>query len=541
MTEENVTTATTIVTVEDCVDNDTTVADDGKLTLRHLLLAVEIVILSLSASYTEMCVVPALPVMTEEWGEEDPSVIAFIPWVLSAFNIVGTIATSILGYLASIYGPKYPTIASFMLYALGQIGCALSNNVYRLVIFRAVQGVGMAMYTLFDSVVSVAFPKKYVPLMVGVISTENPIGTIVGLLGGSALLDVFSRWQNMFWITLPFTFVLGIAFFFCFKDSDSKKGSIMNNGTKRPPFDWLGPIFFTVGLVLFLSSFTLSDSRGFDWLVITSFFVGIAFLVVFYFYERKVEYPLIPVRLFKGDMLVLMITSAILGMSMVGLNQILPYMLLSPESTVIREKKMINVGAVMIPLGVTELFISPVAGVLGEKIGFTLCIFIGTTMQAVALTLLTFFHYTLAEVLICLIIYGSSFSLIFVSLVNVIMTLVPVHEFAILCGAGLLVNLLGGSIGPIITDFISRKYLYSDPSESSSGGGTSPFCSDKGYTYAILFTAVAAIVAFILTLFLGNKFSVCEKKKKRSNEEKEVCNERENEADVADETTKLIN
>ena len=95
-----------------------------------------------------------------------------------------------------------------------------------------------------------------------------------------------------------------------------------------------------------------------------------------------------------------MVATAILGVSMVGLTQIFPYMLLSPESTVITNKKMIYVGSVMLPLGAVEIFISPVAGVIGEKIGFSLCIVIGTALEAVSLTLLTFFHYTLPQVLI---------------------------------------------------------------------------------------------------------------------------------------------
>ena len=37
-----------------------------RLTFRHILLIVEMICISLSASFTEMCVVPALPIMTEE-------------------------------------------------------------------------------------------------------------------------------------------------------------------------------------------------------------------------------------------------------------------------------------------------------------------------------------------------------------------------------------------------------------------------------------------------------------------------------------------
>ena len=67
----------------------------------------------------------------------------------------------------------------------------------------------MAVYSLFNSVTNVAFPAKYVPIVIGIISTDGPIGTVLGLLGGSAMLDAFPRCQNMFFVTLPLSVVLG--------------------------------------------------------------------------------------------------------------------------------------------------------------------------------------------------------------------------------------------------------------------------------------------------------------------------------------------
>ena len=147
--------------------------------------------------------------------------------------------------------------------------------------------------------------------------------------------------------------------------------------------------------------------------------------------------PSHPRPLFKGDIpIIIMVSSCILGMSMMGLTQFLPYMLLSPESSVIKEKKMINISAVMIPLGQIELVMSSHLWSHWRGQVF-LCIFIGAAMHAVSMTLFTLFHYTLVEALVCLIIYVSFFSLVFVSCVNLIMMRVSVHEFSILCGATL--------------------------------------------------------------------------------------------------------
>ena len=59
---------------------------------------------------------------------------------------------------------------------------------------------------------------------------------------------------------------------------------------------------------------------------------------------------------------------------------------------------------------------------------------------------------------------------------------------------------MGNSTGPIITDLISRTSMYHESNSNSESSSASPeeiFGSDKGYTYAILFTALTAIAALI--------------------------------------------
>ena len=108
----------------------------------------------------------------------------------------------------------------------------------------------------------------------------------------------------------------------------------------------------------------------------------------------------------------------------------------------------------------------------------------------------------------------GSFSLVFVSCENLIMTRVSIHEFSILCGTTLLVNLMGGAIWPIITDFISSKCTYSIHWEKEQQNRKYILLGQKGYTYAIMFTTATAVLALICTLFLENKFAVCVKAKK---------------------------
>ena len=127
--------------------------------------------------------------------------------------------------------------------------------------------------------------------------------------------------------------------------------------------------------------------------------------------------------------------------------------------------------------------------------------------------------------------YGSSFSLIFVSCVNVLLKKALPHEFSILCGTCLLTNLMGNSTGPIITDLISRTSMYHESNRNSESSSVSPediFGPYKGYTYAILFNALTAITVLVLALFLTGKFDKCKKykEKEEQNSENKEANEK---------------
>ena len=103
-----------------------------------------------------MCTVLSrlFPIMTEKWS--DSAAIAYIPWVLSTFNIMGTIEPQFPAASRVSMGQNTKQLLVLAV-RLGQIGCALSNNICLMIFFSAVLGVGMAVSTLFDSVAGVAF------------------------------------------------------------------------------------------------------------------------------------------------------------------------------------------------------------------------------------------------------------------------------------------------------------------------------------------------------------------------------------------------
>ena len=528
---------------EDTESDGETVSEEEKaeeeeksLSFKHILLIVETFFISLAVSYTEVCIVPAFPLMSEQWNDH----IAFVPWVLSSFNMVGAVSTSIFGYFSGIYGPKYPIIISFVVYALGQLGCGLANSVFLMIAFRAVQGVGMSLYVLFYSAVKVTIPKKYVPVVIGLIETNTSVGTAVGLVGGALTIDNIPHWQDVFWTTLPVIVVFGIAFIFTFSSEENKRAGVADRSTV-PPFDFVGPILLSIGLVLFLASFTLSDTRGWDALVISFLVIGVVLIIAFGVYEYMIDHPLIPIKcILTRDIGIAMAISFFVGMISLSVIQVTPYLLLSPENKALSSKKMVYAGLLMLPFGVVELIAAPIIGSIGRYVGFPICACLGTFFQCASLVYLIFLHHGIAEIIIGFILYGGTSGAIYVATMNMISEFASPHLFSILSGAFLLFNVMGSAVGPVVVDLISRTDMYygSDASDSLSSSVDAVYASDKGYTLAFVFIAGVAGVEFLSSLFLNNKLMYCSKGKNKNVHEDEESRLSENEVefDVVDTT-----
>ena len=510
--KEEATPKTEVTIDEGEAAKETTQEPEEKLTLKNVILIVEMFLVSLAVSYTEVCVVPALPHISEQWSDNAE----FVPWVLSSFNMVGAIVTPIFGYMSGMYGPKYPIVVSFIFYAIGQFGCALSNNIFLMIAFRAVQGIGMSIYVLFYSVANIVLPKKYVPIVIGVLTTNISVGTAVGLVGGSVTMDNISHWQDVFWTTFPIIIIFGVAFIFTFTDEENKKGGVADRST-IPPFDFVGPILLAIGLILFLSSFTFSDTRGWDALVICFIVFGILFLIFFAIYEWLIDHPLVPIKyILTRDVGCAMGVSFGMGVVALSVIQITPYILLSPESTIITNKKMVFAGLLMLPFGIMELIISPFVGYIGGKVGFSVCITAGALFQCASLIYLTFLHYHIAPLLIGFILYGGTSGAIYTASLDILAELVPPQVFSVLSGTYLLFNVMGSAVGPVVVDLIARTDMYYGSDASSTFEPV--YASDHGYKMGYIFIAAVSAFEFLMSFGISDKFHYCTAKNAVSDE-----------------------
>src|ERR671924_1484030 len=93
-------------------------------------------------SLQQTMVVPALPALQRDLHTST----AWVTWLLTVFLLTASVATPILGRLGDQYGKERLLVISLGIFFVGCAGAAAAWNIWVLIAFRAVQGLGAAVF-----------------------------------------------------------------------------------------------------------------------------------------------------------------------------------------------------------------------------------------------------------------------------------------------------------------------------------------------------------------------------------------------------------
>jgi predicted MFS family arabinose efflux permease len=109
---------------------------------------------ALAFALLQTMVVPALPDMQRALHTSTTS----IAWVLTIYLLSASVATPVVGRLGDIFGKEHTLLAVLVIFALGSLTCALSHSLGVLIIGRAIQGAGGAIFPLSFGIIRDEFP-----------------------------------------------------------------------------------------------------------------------------------------------------------------------------------------------------------------------------------------------------------------------------------------------------------------------------------------------------------------------------------------------
>jgi MFS family permease len=176
-----------------------------------------LVILSLIAimvMFTESMLIPALPTIQAEFN----STVTWTSWVLSIYLVAGAVFTPIFGKLGDTYGKKKFLVICMSLYTLGVIATGFAWNIQSLLIFRALQGLGMGMFPLAYALIRDEFPPEKVAMATGIISAMFGAGAAIGLVVGAWISENFG-WRMTYHTIVPIAIAITLLAIYKLQES----------------------------------------------------------------------------------------------------------------------------------------------------------------------------------------------------------------------------------------------------------------------------------------------------------------------------------
>jgi len=315
----------------------------------------------------------------------DPANFPFLLWTIIGYALVTAVVLVTIGRFSDIFGRVRLYKLGFLIFIVGTIACALSQNIIELILFRLFQGLGGAfLFANSAAIITDAFETKERGKALGINQISFLAGQFIGLIMGGLIAPY--GWQYIFWVTVPFA-VVG----YIWASINLKEMGTIDRSEK---IDWLGNITFGLGLTAFLVGVTYilvpygDQELGFlnPW-VIFAIVSGLILLVVFVLIERRVSQPMFKLSLFRNREFSAGISSlfisaiargGLLFMLVIWLQGIwLPLHHFALEVTPFWS------GIYMLPMTIGVLVMGPVSGILSDRYGQRLFIALGSAIVAV--------------------------------------------------------------------------------------------------------------------------------------------------------------
>ena len=231
----------------------------------------------------------ALPVMQ---ADLDAS-LSELQWVVAGYALFLAALLLVGGSLGDRLGRRRTFIWGVAIFAVASVGAGLAPNVQSLIVARAVQGVGGALFVPGSlALIGACFTDVERGRAVGTWSAMSGLTAAAGPLLGGWLAETLS-WRWIFFINIPMALVvIGVAMARVPESRDETTGART---------DWLGSALVTLGLSGVVYGLIASVDRGFsDTLVVGALVVGGIGLAGFLLVEARVRWPMMPLAMFRS-------------------------------------------------------------------------------------------------------------------------------------------------------------------------------------------------------------------------------------------------
>jgi EmrB/QacA subfamily drug resistance transporter len=388
----------------------------------------------------------ALPTLVRDLDAD----VAGLQWVVDAYTLVFAGLLLLAGALGDRYGRRRALLGGLALFGAASAGAAYAGGVDGLIAARAVMGAGAAfiMPATLSLLVTVFSDARERGLAIGLWAATAGLGVALGPVVGGILLDHF-WWGSIFIVNVPLVVIALVAGARLLPDAREP-------GARR--IDWIGAALSGAGLVAFVWAVIEAPSHGWTSApVLGAGALAAIALAAFVVWQRRVEEPLLDVRLFENarftaaSATVMVLFFALFGFLFLS-TQYLQFVLgFSPSAAGVRVLPYAGAMIVLAPLS------AKLVGTLGTKRVVTSGMLLFTTGLGVAATVTTSSGY--ARLAVALLLMGAGMGLAGAPATESIMGALPPARANLGSAVNDTTRELGGALGvAIVGSIMSSLY-----------------------------------------------------------------------------------
>jgi EmrB/QacA subfamily drug resistance transporter len=374
-----------------------------------------------------------------------------------------------------------------LLFSAGAVICATATSIEVLIAGRVLQGVAGGVFPLSFGVVRDTFPPERIPTGLAMISAIFGIGGGIGLPLSGVIVDNFDV-ESLFWINL-IALPAALAAFRLVPPSPP---------VEQARVDWLGAALLSASLAAILLGVTQANDWGWGSARNVGCIAGgLVLAAVFVAVEARAPEPLIDLDVLRERAVAATnLTGFLVGLAMFASFLLIPQFAQTPErfgygfgATVT------TAGLLLTPAAIAQLIAGPLAGRVGQRIGFRAVLATGAIVICLGFVWMALEHETEWHFLVAGTLLGAGIALSFASMANLIVAAVPQSDVGIATGINTVMRTVGGSFGAAIATAILTGNTIT---------GT-PVPEEGAYTVAFVFSAVAGLLAFGAALLLPRR------------------------------------
>ncbi len=301
-------------------------------------------------------------------------------WTLTAYSFGFVLMLPVSGKLAERFGRRRVFLASVIVFSVASFGCALADNIYVLILLRAIQAAGGAGFTPTATGIIVEHfgtaRDRYVSLFGSLFS----IGAMIGPVLGGYFADYWS-WRGIFYVNVPISLLI-VGFALRFVPHDP-----VRTGRRANNMDITGVALLGCGLfagMLAVSVLGEERSSGGLWLPMVLLVFATVMVAAFVRHIRRAEMPFIAPRLIYGkDFGVVNLVNMSYSGIVIGGLALIPLYAVSRYGM-----SMLQSGTLLTAQGLATLACSLIAVAVLRRSGYRLPLYVGSLVTVIGFVLL---------------------------------------------------------------------------------------------------------------------------------------------------------